>query len=56
MQKFNAWIVKNKWGSFLIWTVDWRKKDVIEKIGKEKWPEWRKQGHRLVKIKFLEVA
>ena len=56
MQKFNCWIVKNKWGSFLVWTIAIYKRDVIDIIGKEKWPEWKKQGHKIVKIKFVEVT
>lgn len=56
MENFDCWIVKNKWGSFLEWTVATSKRAVIEKIGKEKWSEWRNLGHKIIKVKFMEVA
>lgn len=56
MDKYDGWIVKNKWGSFLEWTVSSHKKGVIKIIGKETWVAWRKFGHNIVKIKFVEVA
>ena len=54
MAKYDGWIVKNKWGSLLRWTMGYTIKDVKRKVPTLK--EWLKQGHKLVKFKIVEVA
>lgn len=55
MAEHNGWVMKNKWGSLLIWTAGYLKRDVIEKIGKEQYREWKRLGHKIVKAKLTEV-
>ena len=55
MKNYDGWIIRNKWGSFLLWTFCYLKRDVIEKLGQEKYRQWKKEGHRLIKVKLVEV-
>ena len=54
-KKYDGWIVRNKWGSFLLWTMGYLKRDVIKIVGKEEWRSWNKEGHQIVKVKLVEV-
>jgi hypothetical protein len=56
MAKFNGWIFKNKWGSFSIYFSANTRKEVIQKIGLDRWEAWKAQGHKIVKFKIVEVA
>lgn len=49
-EKFKGWIIKNKWGSFLPWTLARTRKEVIENLGKERYQIWKKMGHEIVKV------
>ncbi len=53
MAKHDGWIMKNKWGSLLLWTIGLNKKDVKREV--PNWREWIKEGHKIVKVKFVEV-
>lgn len=56
MAKYDGWILKNKWGSFLSYYFANRRRDVVERIGSLRWEAWKHQGCKIVKIKFVEVA
>ena len=51
---YDGWIVKNKWGSFLMWTFCETKSETIRKVN---WKAWKKAGHKIVKVnvKFMEM-
>jgi len=53
MKKYDGWIIKNKWGSLLMWTMALTKYGVKRKV--PNWKEWIKEGHKLVKIKLVEI-
>ena len=53
MAKYDGWIFKNKWGSLLMWTISQTKYGV--KRNAPNWREWLKQGHKIVKVKLMEV-
>lgn len=57
MAGYDGWVVKNKWGSLLFWTFMSTRKEVItRKIGIDRWEKaWKPRGHKIVKIKFVEV-
>ena len=55
MKKYDGWTVKNKWGSFLFYFFEITRKGVIGKIGIERWEAWEKEGHKIVKVKLVEV-
>ena len=55
MAKHHGWILKNKWGSFLSYYFSSRRRDVIERIGSLRWETWRAEGHKIVKVKYVEV-
>ena len=51
MAKYDGWVIKNKWGSLLFWTLCETKEAVKRKVS------WRiaSQGHKIVKVKLVEV-
>lgn len=53
MKKYDGWLFKNKWGSLLSWTFAETKKEI--KIKVYNWRAWEKEGHKIIKIKFVEV-
>ena len=55
MRKHHGWTIKNKWGSLLPYFFGYKRKDVIEKLGADIWKEWKKEGHKLVKVRLEEV-
>ena len=58
MAKYDGWLLKNKWGSLLFWTFCLTRREVIDKkIGVDRWEKaWKHQGHKIIKVKFMEVA
>jgi len=50
-EKYDGWVIKNKWGSLLSWTFAETREAVKIKVS------WRieSQGHKLVKVKLVEV-
>ena len=57
MKKYDGWAVRNKWGTILIRTAAFLKRDVIGKLGgKESYERWKMEGHKIVKIKLMEVS
>ena len=58
MKKFDGWMLKNRRGSLLMWSISWLRKDVIEKINKfddNRWKDLRKDGCKIVKVRMVEV-
>ncbi len=55
MDKHHAWILKNKWGSYVLYFSAPTCKGVVEKIGKARWEAWKAEGHKILKVKFVEV-
>ena len=51
MANFNVWIVRNKWGSFLLWTLASTRKEVRRKICD--WKGWAKKGHKIIKARLV---
>lgn len=56
MAENNGWAIKNRWGTILLWTVGYLRKDVIEKVGglQAYEEDWRDRGHKIIKIKLVE--
>lgn len=54
-EKYDGWIVKERWGSLLLSTIAYTEGQVIANIGYGKWEEWRRQGCKIVKVKLIEV-
>lgn len=53
MAKYDGWILKNKWGSLLLWTAGSTRREVTMKLRRRE--NWKKEGHKIVKIKLIEV-
>ena len=51
MAKYDGWVIKTKEGSLLFWTFGKTRKETRKKV------YWvvESQGHKLVKVKFMEV-
>lgn len=51
-KKYDGWVIKNKWGSLLFWTFCETREKVRKKV------RWRveSQGHKIVKVKLMEVS
>ncbi len=54
MAKYDGWIVKNRWGSLLRWTMGYTIRGVKRKVPHLE--AWKKEGHKIVKFKIVEVA
>ena len=52
MEKYDGWIIKDKRGSFLLWTLGRTKSEVT---GNRNLKVWKKMGHKIVKVKLMEV-
>lgn len=50
---YDGWVIKNNYGSLLARTFALLKKDI--KRGFPRWREWEKDGHKIVKVKLVEV-
>ena len=56
MQNHNAWVLKTRYGSFLLWTIGYTKKDVLNKLYEHSnWKVLKKDGCKIVKVKFIEI-
>ncbi len=55
MAKYDGWVLKNKWGSFVSYFFAERRRDVAKRIGSLRWEAWRAEEHKIVKVKFVEV-
>ena len=53
MEKYDGWIVKNKWGSLLFWTFATTRREVKQKIAHVGWRN--QKDFRIIKVKFVEV-
>lgn len=56
-KKYDGFAIKNKWGTILLWTAAYLKRDVIKKLGglKDYQERWKKHGHKIVKVRLVEV-
>jgi len=45
--KFNGWIIKNKWGSFVPSTLSETRSAAIKKVN---WKTWKRIGHKVVRV------
>jgi len=55
MQKHNGWVLKNRYGSLLIWSASERRKGVLEKAD-ESLKELKSEGCEVVKVRLTEVT
>ena len=55
MPEYDGWTVKNKWGSLLPHFFNYRRRDVIKELGVDIWKAWKRIGHKIVKVKLVEV-
>ena len=55
MAEYDGWTVKNKWGSLLPHFFKYRRRQVIEQLGVDTWKAWKNKGHKIVKVKLVEV-
>jgi len=54
--KYDGWAVKNKWGSLLPHFFNEKRSEVIEQLGVGVWKEWKKIGHKIVKVRLVEMG
>lgn len=54
-KEYDGWVLKNKRGTFCLYFIGSRRKDVVRIIGERRWEAWKAQGRKIVKIKFMEV-
>lgn len=54
-RRCEGWVIKNSYGSLLLWSAGWRRKDVLNKAGKSL-RILRIEGCEVVKIRVLELA
>ena len=52
-KKYHGWVIKNKWGSFLMQTFGDTRKECRKKV--DDWRGWERLGHKPVKVKLVEV-
>ena len=53
MEKYDGWIVKNKWGSLLMWTIGGTKREVKYNIDHCDWK--LQKTFKIIKVKLVEV-
>jgi len=54
MKKHNGWVLKNRWGSLLIWSAGYRKIDVLDKVGRNL-KALKNEGCEIVKVRLTEI-
>ena len=55
-EKYDGWIVKNKWGSLLKWTFADTRRETIAKTNRGMgWDYFKRIGCKIVKVRLVEV-
>jgi len=54
MREGEGWALKNKYGTILLWTVSYKRKDVLNKFNRNL-KELKKIGCKVVKIRIIEI-
>ena len=52
-KKYDGWIVKNKWGSLLMWTIGGTRSEVKYNINHCDWK--LQKAFKIIKVKLMEV-